>query len=66
MKAIYRGDTVALIPETDMEADFLAVQMNKNIYKMAPLQVGGIVQPCFELIVGKISDDVRIDEHGSN
>lgn len=57
MKAIYRGPTIVLIPETDNEADYLVYQMNHGIYKMAPCNVNGQPVPCFELCVAELNQD---------
>ena len=52
MKAIYRGPTIVLIPETDNEADSLINNFQSEKFLMRPVPVNGQTIPCFEFPVG--------------
>ena len=53
MKALYRGPTIVLIPETDCEADTLAFQHAHALWKMAPCSLNGLPVPCFEFVIAE-------------
>ncbi len=52
MKAIYRGTTVVLVPESDNEMDQLGREAGSQIFKMQPLNLPnlatGTMLQCFE------------------
>ena len=52
MKAIYRGPTIVLIPETDNEADSLVFHASTGKYLMGNCTVNGQPVPCWEFPVG--------------
>lgn len=52
MKAIYRGPTIVLIPETDNESDSLINNFHGGKFLMRPVLVDGKTISCFEFPVG--------------
>ena len=60
MKALYRGASIVLIPETDCEADSLVWNESSGKFLMARCNVNGQPVPCWEFPVG--TAEVKIIE----